>query len=126
MPRCTRNGCGLTYDEAANDAISCQYHPGTPKFHEGLKGWTCCKPRVHSFDEFMEIKGCTLGPHSDEEKHSEDPFKADLTKYDDVLPEAVPAQKPIASGAASGAGAAGAAATTTTPAQQQPIDEDPE
>ncbi|KAJ2078074.1 hypothetical protein H4R24_004732 [Coemansia sp. RSA 988] len=93
MPTCTLNGCGQSYEEASNDAMACQYHPGKPEFHEGVKGWTCCKPRVHSFDEFLEIGGCKLGPHSSEPKHKDDPFKADLTKYDDVLPE--PQKEPI-------------------------------
>jgi hypothetical protein len=34
------------------------YHPGVPLFHEGSKGWTCCKRRVLEFDEFMKIEGC--------------------------------------------------------------------
>ena len=34
------------------------YHPGQPIFHEGSKGWTCCKRRVLEFDEFMRIEGC--------------------------------------------------------------------
>jgi len=29
-----------------------------PLFHEGSKGWTCCKRRVLEFDEFMKIEGC--------------------------------------------------------------------
>ncbi|KAJ1826901.1 hypothetical protein LPJ56_001946 [Coemansia sp. RSA 2599] len=114
MPRCTRNACGQDYEEAANDPISCQYHPGKPEFHEGLKGWTCCKPRVHSFDEFMDIRGCKLGPHSSEPKHKEDPFKADLTKYDDVLPEPQAAAAPSTQRLAAAASA------------PEPIDEDPE
>ncbi|ORX68986.1 chord-domain-containing protein [Linderina pennispora] len=72
MTTCTRNGCGKTYDEATNTAMSCQYHTGQPKFHEGRRGWTCCPAR---------------GPHAHTPKN--DPFKADLTKYDDVLPEPV-------------------------------------
>jgi len=36
----------------------CVYHPGVPLFHEGSKGWTCCKRRVLEFDEFMKIEGC--------------------------------------------------------------------
>ncbi|KAJ2761627.1 hypothetical protein IWQ57_005997, partial [Coemansia nantahalensis] len=87
MPTCTHSGCGQSFEDGANDAMACQFHTGKPEFHEGLKGWTCCKPRVLSFDEFMEIKGCQLGPHSSEPRHKDDPFKADLTKYDDVLPE---------------------------------------
>jgi len=27
-------------------------------FHEGSKGWSCCKRRVLEFDEFMKIEGC--------------------------------------------------------------------
>ncbi|KAJ2012098.1 hypothetical protein IWW57_006418, partial [Coemansia sp. S610] len=92
MPKCTRNGCGQEYEDVANDQMACQYHPGLPEFHEGLKGWTCCKTRVHSFDDFMEIGGCKLGSHSSAPKHKDDdPFKADLTKYDDVLPTPAPA-----------------------------------
>jgi len=29
-----------------------------PIFHEGSKGYTCCKRRVLEFDEFMKIEGC--------------------------------------------------------------------
>ena len=37
----------------------CVHHPGHPIFHEGSKGWSCCKKRVLDFDEFMKIEGCT-------------------------------------------------------------------
>ena len=33
-------------------------HPGAPIFHEGSKGYTCCKRRVLEFDQFMKIEGC--------------------------------------------------------------------
>ncbi|ESK92863.1 cord and cs domain protein [Moniliophthora roreri MCA 2997] len=59
MPRCTRKGCGKEFAEG--DTEACIFHPGAPKFHEGLKSWTCCsgvnKP-VLDFDEFMKIPGC--------------------------------------------------------------------
>lgn len=42
----------------ARDDEECTYHPGVPIFHEGSKGWTCCKRRVLEFDEFMKIEGC--------------------------------------------------------------------
>jgi CHORD len=38
------------------------HHPGRPIFHEGTKGWTCCKRRVLEFDEFMGIEGCHEKP----------------------------------------------------------------
>lgn len=37
----------------------CIFHPGQALFHEGSKGWTCCKRRVLEFDEFMKIEGCS-------------------------------------------------------------------
>lgn len=40
----------------------CIYHPGQALFHEGSKGWTCCKKRVLEFDEFMKIQGCKERP----------------------------------------------------------------
>ena len=32
-------------------------------FHEGSKGYLCCKRRVLEFDEFMKLEGCTTGNH---------------------------------------------------------------
>ncbi|KAI1426391.1 Pyruvate/Phosphoenolpyruvate kinase-like domain-containing protein [Xylaria sp. FL1777] len=60
-PRCVHQGCGKEYSDP--DEI-CRYHPGPPVFHEGQKGWKCCKPRVLTFDEFLEIPPCTEGKHS--------------------------------------------------------------
>ncbi|KAI8623011.1 HSP20-like chaperone [Xylariaceae sp. FL1651] len=59
--KCVHQGCGKEYSNA--DEI-CMYHPGPPVFHEGQKGWKCCKPRVLTFDEFLEIPPCTEGKHS--------------------------------------------------------------
>ncbi len=56
---CKRRGCGKSRDPAVpRDDEECIYHPGLPLFHEGSKGWTCCKRRVLEFDEFMKIGGC--------------------------------------------------------------------
>ncbi|KAF2274529.1 chord-domain-containing protein [Westerdykella ornata] len=60
--KCVHKGCGKTYEDE-NEA--CVYHPGPPVFHEGQKGWKCCKPRVLTFDEFLTIPPCTTGKHSD-------------------------------------------------------------
>jgi CHORD len=56
---CRRRGCNASYDTSIdrNDE-ECVYHPGHALFHEGSKGWTCCKRRVLEFDEFMKIEGC--------------------------------------------------------------------
>ena len=59
---CRRRGCkafsqpGLDPRRRAEER--CRYHSGQPIFHEGSKGWTCCKRRVLEFDEFMRIEGC--------------------------------------------------------------------
>ncbi|KAI2628307.1 chord-domain-containing protein [Xylaria nigripes] len=60
-PKCVHQGCGKEYTDP-NEV--CKYHPGPPIFHEGQKGWKCCKPRVLTFDEFLEIPPCTEGKHS--------------------------------------------------------------
>ncbi|KAL1896599.1 hypothetical protein Sste5346_004633 [Sporothrix stenoceras] len=59
--KCVHQGCGKQYTDPEE---VCKYHPGPPVFHEGQKGWTCCKPRVLTFEEFMEIPPCTEGKHS--------------------------------------------------------------
>ncbi|ORZ38399.1 chord-domain-containing protein [Catenaria anguillulae PL171] len=62
---CLRNGCGTPYvSDAATRSTPCIHHPGAPLFHEGSKGWTCCKSKsVLEFEHFLKIKGCTEGKH---------------------------------------------------------------
>ncbi|KAF4534312.1 Cord and Cs domain protein [Lasiodiplodia theobromae] len=60
--KCVHKGCGKVYED---EAEPCVYHPGPPVFHEGQKGWKCCKPRVLTFDEFLAIPPCTTGTHSE-------------------------------------------------------------
>lgn len=56
---CRRRKCGQKYKAGSSrDAESCVHHPGVPIFHEGSKGYSCCKRRVLDFDEFMNIEGC--------------------------------------------------------------------
>ncbi|KAI4120456.1 MAG: hypothetical protein LQ347_007089, partial [Umbilicaria vellea] len=58
---CRRRACNHTSPAAppsSREGEACVYHPGQPIFHEGTKGWTCCKRRVLEFDEFMRISGC--------------------------------------------------------------------
>ncbi|KAI8641977.1 HSP20-like chaperone [Parasitella parasitica] len=66
MVKCTHKGCEKDFIEAENKDNACQYHEGAPVFHEGLKGWSCCKKRVSDFDEFLALPGCTFGRHSTE------------------------------------------------------------
>ncbi|KAF2204871.1 chord-domain-containing protein [Delitschia confertaspora ATCC 74209] len=60
--KCVHKGCGKVYEDENDE---CVYHPGPPVFHEGQKGWKCCKPRVLTFDEFLSIPPCTTGKHSE-------------------------------------------------------------
>jgi CHORD len=56
---CRRRGCNAAYDPSVDRSDEeCVYHPGQALFHEGSKGWTCCKRRVLEFEEFMKIEGC--------------------------------------------------------------------
>lgn len=56
---CKRRSCGASYNPSIpRDEEECIHHPGVPIFHEGSKGWSCCKRRVLEFDEFMKIEGC--------------------------------------------------------------------
>ncbi|KAL7266362.1 hypothetical protein RUND412_011093 [Rhizina undulata] len=59
--KCVHKGCEKVFTDPDED---CNYHPGAPIFHEGQKGWQCCKPRVLTFDEFLAIPPCTTGKHS--------------------------------------------------------------
>lgn len=78
--KCVNLGCNKYYDDSySGPEMECKYHSGTPIFHEGLKGYSCCKKRVTDFDEFMNIEGCTIGTHSSVVKVTEQ-----------IVPEASP------------------------------------
>jgi hypothetical protein len=60
---CRRKGCGATYaagtaGQRRDKDEHCVHHPGAPIFHEGSKGYSCCKRRVLEFSEFLKIEGC--------------------------------------------------------------------
>ncbi|KAG8797719.1 hypothetical protein FRC18_008896 [Serendipita sp. 400] len=66
--KCLRNGCKHLFvsdEESRGDGAqsTCVYHPKPPLFHEGSKGYLCCKRRVLEFDEFLKIEGCKTGKH---------------------------------------------------------------
>ncbi|KAH6660260.1 HSP20-like chaperone [Truncatella angustata] len=94
--KCVHKGCGKVYTDPHE---VCTYHPGPPVFHEGQKGWKCCKPRVLTFDEFLAIPPCTEGKHSttdlppDIEKKTGDSAAAESTSLSAKLAE-IPADLP--------------------------------
>lgn len=61
--RCRRTACGHVA-ESEDDRGECRYHPGSPIFHEGAKGYLCCKRRVLDFDDFLTMPGCRVAAHS--------------------------------------------------------------
>ena len=63
---CRRRTCGQKYKNtgATREGEQCVHHPGVPIFHEGSKGYSCCRRRVLEFDQFMKLEGCqTKGRH---------------------------------------------------------------
>ena len=62
--RCKRLGCGTPHESSMQrNESECTYHPLPAIFHEGSKGYACCKRRVLEFDEFLRIEGCKKGKH---------------------------------------------------------------
>lgn len=110
--KCVHQGCGKVFTDP--DEV-CKYHPGPPIFHEGQKGWKCCKPRVLTFEEFMSIPPCTEGKHSTTDL----PPKIEKKEPEQLAPEQAappPPRGPIT---------VGQVATNPPPPQPESEDDDP-
>ncbi|KAM6985204.1 cysteine and histidine-rich domain-containing protein 1 [Aplochiton taeniatus] len=100
---CYNKGCGQRFDTENNPDDGCTYHPGVPVFHDALKGWSCCKKRTTDFSDFLNIAGCTKGPHNKEKPP--EPVKPDVDQKEnregDLQPKAteyiISAPKPLES-----------------------------
>ncbi|KAL2369880.1 CORD and CS domain-containing protein [Blastomyces gilchristii SLH14081] len=90
--KCVHKGCGKVFTDPDEP---CTYHPGPPEFHEGHKGWKCCKPRVLSFDEFLTIPPCTTGKHS---AVDDTPAPEPQKETPQAAPDTTPKHTPIAIG----------------------------
>ncbi|RUS83937.1 hypothetical protein EGW08_008292, partial [Elysia chlorotica] len=97
--RCYNKGCGQDFTLKDNSEKACTYHPGGPIFHDALKGWSCCKKRVSDFTEFLNLKGCTVGWHSNvkpkepEKQEKKVSCKLEITP-EHRKPDAKPAERP--------------------------------
>ena len=60
---CYNRGCQKTYKIEENGDSVCCFHPGLPVFHDAYKIWSCCNKKTTDFHEFLNIKGCSSGPH---------------------------------------------------------------
>jgi len=76
--KCNHATCSATYVDESSRIELCTYHSGVPLFHEGSKGWTCCKTKALEFDELFKIEGCTEGRH----KFVKDPVPAASIRRD--------------------------------------------
>jgi hypothetical protein len=63
--KCKRLGCSATFPGGPRNIATekCVFHPGAPIFHEGSKGYSCCRRRVLEFEEFLKINGCSKNKH---------------------------------------------------------------
>ncbi|OJJ49770.1 hypothetical protein ASPZODRAFT_128299 [Penicilliopsis zonata CBS 506.65] len=117
--KCVHKGCGKEFTDPEE---ACVYHPGPPVFHEGQKGWKCCKTRVLTFDEFLAIPPCTTGKHS-----TVDDTPIEPKKPAPEIPDVVPGRPALDVTLAPGAPASPALAppsTTSTPVPEEPETED--
>ncbi|XP_072482946.1 integrin beta-1-binding protein 2 isoform X3 [Notamacropus eugenii] len=60
---CQNTGCGAVFQGSESDASPCRFHPGRPRFHEGMKSWSCCGITTVDFSTFLAQPGCSLGRH---------------------------------------------------------------
>lgn len=60
---CVNKSCKATYTGIDSDEETCNYHPGVPIFHEGMKYWSCCQKKTTEFSVFLDQPGCTKGKH---------------------------------------------------------------
>ncbi|KAJ5140170.1 hypothetical protein N7448_003578 [Penicillium atrosanguineum] len=92
--KCVHKGCGKTFSDPEEE---CVYHPGPPVFHEGQKGWKCCKPRVLTFEEFLAIPPCTTGKHStvDDTPAPEPPKLPERPAISPAIPPPTPPAAPL-------------------------------
>ncbi|ESZ90302.1 integrin beta-1-binding protein [Sclerotinia borealis F-4128] len=113
--KCVHQSCAKVYTDPEED---CFYHPGPPIFHEGQKGWKCCKPRVLTFDEFLAIPACATGKHSTTDL----PPQVEKKPAPDASTQATPAPSPPPE--SSRAPIAPAPQSTATPPPPPPESED--
>ncbi|RDW85793.1 CORD and CS containing protein [Coleophoma crateriformis] len=114
--KCVHQSCGKLFSEAEEG--ECHYHPGPPIFHEGQKGWKCCKPRVLTFDEFLSIPPCTTG------KHSTTDIPPTLEKKAAEAPDpSIPVTKPTAQVSSASNAPVAAPTPTATPPPPPPESE---
>ncbi|XP_071801207.1 cysteine and histidine-rich domain-containing protein 1-like isoform X1 [Asterias amurensis] len=93
---CYNKGCGKKFLPSENGPEACIHHPGEPVFHDAYKGWSCCKKRTTDFTEFLNMRGCTKGLHSNEKPAEKPkPQVSNKTNQDVVHVEPPKQRQPI-------------------------------
>lgn len=83
--QCYNKGCNQEFEESCNHPEACLHHPGVPFFHDAYKGWSCCNKKCTDFTEFLNIKGCTKGPHNNVKPPEAEKPKVEKSKQDEVI-----------------------------------------
>jgi len=60
---CLHRNCTAKFENDNSRTEQCIYHPGNPVFHEGSKGYSCCKKMTLLLEEFLSMEGCKPGVH---------------------------------------------------------------
>lgn len=61
---CKNSGCSASFAGEHSNQEVCNFHPGIPVFHEGMKYWSCCQRKTSEFENFMSQAGCSRGNHA--------------------------------------------------------------
>ncbi|CAD6890151.1 unnamed protein product [Tilletia controversa] len=90
--QCKRTGCGAKYEDGPRNRADevCKYHPRQAIFHEGSKGYACCKRRVLEFVEFLTIEPCRtsekghlfIGKPKSDSPDAEEPVDCRMDHYE--------------------------------------------
>ncbi|KAL4949566.1 HSP20-like chaperone [Aspergillus filifer] len=125
--KCVHKGCGKVFTDPDEP---CVYHPGPPVFHEGQKGWNCCKPRVLTFEEFMDIPPCTTGKHSTVDDTPAPAKQSEPAEAQPPIAAPAPARPPVPVAASAPQPAHSPAipppSNAPSPAPEEPESDDPE
>lgn len=61
---CKNTGCQTEYKGPEILESTCNFHPGSAVFHEGMKYWSCCQRKTSDFSQFIAQVGCETGKHN--------------------------------------------------------------
>jgi len=88
--KCLHLTCNATFQGDHSRAEECRYHSGSPLFHEGSKGWTCCqKGGTLIFEDFLTAPPCATGKHKFVPEAKLEPLRRDWYQMGDFVTIAI-------------------------------------